>query len=209
MRQDQLGDAVGVSQAEISRLEAGQGAHTSIETWVAIGIALDRPLAIGFSRDLARPLADAGHLAAQELMTRIAMAGGWRASFEAAVDGSSFAGSTDVLLERENRVVLCEIWNRLDDLGAAARSSDRKVARVTAAHPEKTVGCLWLFVDTAANEAIVRAFPGILRTRFPASSSAWVKAFWGGTPPSEPGIAWIDLRGGRIRAMRRHPGRAD
>ena len=41
---------------EVSRFLGGR---TSIETWVAIGIALDRPIAIGFSRDVAEPLARA------------------------------------------------------------------------------------------------------------------------------------------------------
>src|SRR5215208_6717030 len=82
--QEELGDKVGVSQAEISKLEAGRGARTSIETWVAIGIALDRPIAIGFSRDIVAPLANAGHLDAQELVARMAVDSGWRVQFETA-----------------------------------------------------------------------------------------------------------------------------
>ena len=55
LTQADLGDQVGASQAEISALEAGRGARTSVETWVAIGIALDRPLAVGFGRDVVDP----------------------------------------------------------------------------------------------------------------------------------------------------------
>src|SRR5205085_12661672 len=56
--QAQLADLIGVSQSEISALEAGRGARTAIDTWVALGIALDRPIAIAFSRDAVQPLND-------------------------------------------------------------------------------------------------------------------------------------------------------
>ncbi|HEY7130857.1 MAG TPA: hypothetical protein VH440_01340 [Candidatus Limnocylindrales bacterium] len=36
----------------------------------------------------------------------------------------------DLVLERPDVTVLVEIWNRLDDLGAAVRSSDRKMAKI-------------------------------------------------------------------------------
>jgi transcriptional regulator with XRE-family HTH domain len=52
LTQAELGTLVDLSQAEISRLERGNGEGTSIETWVAIGMALERPIAIGFSRDV-------------------------------------------------------------------------------------------------------------------------------------------------------------
>ena len=208
LTQRQLADATGISQAEISKLEAGRGAHTALETWVAIGIALDRPIAIGFSRDVATPLSDAGHLAAQELVIRTARAADWRATFEAPADPGRSGWTTDVLLERE-AVVLVEIWNRLDDLGAAARSTDRKLAIIAAAHPDRSVRSLWLLVDTAANRAIARRFPAILRSRFPGSSTAWVGAITtGAQPPPGPGLCWIDVRAERFRALRlQAPGR--
>jgi transcriptional regulator with XRE-family HTH domain len=120
LTQAQLADKVGVSQAEVSALEAGAGARTSIETWVAIGIALDRPVAIGFSRDTVASLLDAGHLAAQELLIRLVTAAGWQAAFEAPSNPADPRHVTDVVLgSARPAIVLVEIWNRLDDLGAA------------------------------------------------------------------------------------------
>jgi transcriptional regulator with XRE-family HTH domain len=205
LRQDQLGDLVGVSQAAISNLEAGRGSRTSIETWVALGIALDRPMAIGFSRDVSMPLNDAGHLEAQELAIRIAATAGWRSGFEVPVIAADRAGlTTDLVLERDGEIlVLIEIWNRLDDFGAAVRSSDRKLAAVRGANPRRIVGSCWLLVDAAANHEIVRRFPAILRTRFRGSSAGWIRAIDSGSmPPEAPGIAWIDVRSGRLRELR-------
>ena len=197
LTQDELGDLVDLSQAEISRLERGRGAGASIDTWVAIGIALNRPVAIGFSRDVVEPLLDAGHLEAQELLIRIATPAGWAASFEAPSDPREPRHSTDVLLRRPGVTVLVEIWNRLDDLGAAVRSSDRKLAATPGARS------LWLFVDTSANHAIVRRYPAILRARFSGSSTRWVAALTSGAPPpARPGLAWIDPRAKRLRPAR-------
>jgi transcriptional regulator with XRE-family HTH domain len=201
--QEELGDRTGVSQAEISKLEGGHGGRTSIETWVAIGIALDRPIAIGFSRDVIDPSPqDAGHLAAQELLLRLASAAGWRARVEHPTNASDPRHATDVVLVGvDRRVVFVEIWNRCDDLGAAIRSSDRKLAE--AGRGGTDVGSCWLFVDTAANRELVRRYPSILRARFGGSSSGWVSALTGGTRSSaSPGVAWIDPRAARLREMR-------
>ncbi len=177
LTQAALGELVDLSQAEISRLERGRGVGASIETWVAIGMALERPVAIGFSRDIVDPLpADAGHLAAQELLLRIATAAGWTGRFEAPSRPDGPRHATDVVLTAADGVtVLVEIWNRLDDLGAAVRSSDRKLADVTSAIASRPSVACWLLVDNAANREIVRRYPAILRSRFGGSSSAWVR----------------------------------
>ena len=197
LTQGELAALVDLGQSEISYLERGHGARTSIETWVALGMALERPVAIGFSRDVVDPLSDAGHLAAQELVARLASAAGWRVGFEAPDDPRAPTGHTDLRLERTDRLVLVEIWNRIDDLGASVRASDRKVGR----HEHATT--LWLLLDTAANRRIVREYPAIFRARFRGSSSAWIRALTSGSlPPSEPGIAWVDVRSGRLRELR-------
>jgi transcriptional regulator with XRE-family HTH domain len=205
LTQAELGDRVGLGQSEMSYLERGHGARTSIETWVAIGMALERPVAIGFSRDVVDPmLHGAGHLAAQELVLRLATAAGWQGRFEAPSDPLEPLHSTDLELTDPNgRIVLVEIWNRLDDLGAAVRSSDRKLAEVSRRRVGAAIGSCWLLVDTAANREIVRRYPAIIRARFGGSSQAWVAALSAGTPaPIEPGIAWVDTRSRRLRELR-------
>ena len=197
LTQAELGALADLGQSEISYLERGHGSRTSIETWVAIGIALDRPIAIGFSRDVVEPLSDAGHLAAQELVVRLANVAGWRVSFEAPTNPLDPRHATDLLLHREGAVVLVEIWNRLDDLGAAVRSTDRKLAASPGARS------VWLFLDAAANRQIVRRYPGILLAPFKGSSAAWVATLaTRSLPPVLPGMVWIDPRARALRPLR-------
>lgn len=203
LTQQQLGERVGLGQSQISYLERGFGSRTSIESWVAIGIALDRPIAIGFGRDIVRPLADAGHIDAQELGARLARGGGWLVTVEAVDDELAPSGHTDLRLTGNRDIALVEIWNRLDDLGAAMRSSDRKLVVVRRGAPGRVVQSVWLLVDTAANREIVRRYPAVLGARFRGSSSRWVRAITKGeSVPPEAGVAWIDVRSGGLRALR-------
>ena len=75
------------------------GARTPLETWIAIGIAVDRPLSVAFSRDVVDPLPrDAGHLAAQELLLRLAADVGRAGRFELPTRPARPAQSVDVCL---------------------------------------------------------------------------------------------------------------
>lgn len=211
--QAQLAGRVGLSGARLGELERGEGASASIETWVRLGIAVGRPLAIAFSRDIrvAEPR-DAGHLAAQELVLRLARQHGRRADFELPTRPADPARSIDVALRDDAARVLIviEIWNRLDDLGAAARATSRKVADATGAavlvgrdDPPYRTACCWLLVDTSANRRLVARYPEILMSRFPGSSLGWVRCLANGRPPpDEPGVAWIDPRSDRVVAVR-------
>lgn len=199
--QKALGERIGLGQGRISELEGGHGATAPLETWIALGIAIDRPLAVSFSRDIQPDdPRDAGHLAAQELVLRLARQHGRRADFELPTRPLDPARSIDV-----------EIWNRLDDLGAAARATTRKGAEaegpaVLAARdgPPYRVAICWLLVDTAANRRLVARYPEILERRFPGSSLGWVRCLADGAPPpNAPGLAWIDPRSGRIVPLRR------
>jgi hypothetical protein len=187
--------------------------NAPVSTWVKIGIALGRPLAVGFSRDLqASEPADAGHLAGQELVLRLARRHGRRGNVELATRPSNPTGWADTALvdDRIRTIILAEIVNRSGNLGADFRSTDRKRAELEGLAvlaggdgPPYAVRGGWLLVDTAANRALVARFGEVLRTRFPGSSHRWAKALQEGTPPpNEPAIAWIDPRSGRIYGLR-------
>ena len=213
LTQQRLANAIGISRPRYAEIERGEGATAPLETWTKIGAALGRPLAVAFSRDIEQPgPRDAGHLAAQELVLRMARSHGRAASFELPTRPTDPARSTDVGLRDDAARVLflIEIWNRLDDLGAAARATDRKLTEAAAAgafagadDPPYRVAACWLLVDTAANRRLIARYPEIVRTRFPASSVRWAAALTNGTaPPAEPGVAWVDPRAGRIIPLR-------
>lgn len=209
LTQAQLGARVGIGRSRTGELERGEGESAPVALWVRLGMALGRPIAIGFSRDLSTPPEpiDAGHLSAQELVLGLAARAGRTGHFELPTRPAPDAGVTDVGI-RDNLLlvlILVEIWNRLGDLGAASRSSQRKageVAASSAARGYRVVAC-WLLVDNAANRSLVRRYPAILRARFPGSSIGWVRALIdGAAPPIEAGIAWIDPRSGTITELR-------
>ena len=214
MTQKALGERIGLGQVRIGEIERGEGTTAPLDTWVALGIAIGRPLAVSFSRDIEpdEPR-DAGHLAAQELVLRLARQHGRRADFELPSRSKDPARSTDVAVRDDpgRALILVEIWNRLDDLGAAVRATNRKRAEaegpaVLAARdgaPYRVATC-WLLVDTAANRRLVARYPEILDSRFRGPSLGWVRCLAdGASPPSEPGLAWIDPRSGRIVPFRR------
>jgi hypothetical protein len=217
MRQQDLGDRVGMSQTRIGELERGDGWSAPLDTWVSIGLALGRPLGVGLSRDIEpEALADAGHLAAQELLLRLARPTARRAAPELPTRPRDPSRSVDVgLIDDPARVLIInEIWNRLDDLGAAYRATSRKTAEAEQLAvllggdgPPYRVAVCWLLVDAAANRRLVAAYPELLAARFPGSSARWVGALTAGRePPVEPGLVWIDPRAGRITAWHRRRG---
>jgi transcriptional regulator with XRE-family HTH domain len=211
---EQLAERVGIRRSRLQELETGHGSSAPLRVWYALGMALDRPFAAGFSRELSlspEPT-DAGHLAAQELVLRLARSSGRVGLFELPTRPSlRDSGSTDVGIrdDRNRALILIEIWNRLMDLGSASRSSRRKqleAADLAAFRGYRVASC-WLFVDTAANRELVRRYPEVLRAQFPGSSLAWVRCLVeGAVPPRRPGAAWVDPKSGRIRPMRLRSG---
>ncbi len=214
LTQADLARRVGVKQAWISRIELGHGSGVPLELWVALGVALGSPLAITLSWPLGEPRepADAGHLAMQERLLELARAIGRAASFELPTRSSNPRASIDVCVrDRRHRVILIqEVWNTFGDLGAAVRSTNRKIAEASdlAATiddgPPYLVAAVWAVRPSAANRRLVARYPQIFRSAFPGSSRAWVATLTtGAPPPTRPGLVWLDPASGRVTAWRR------
>ena len=214
LTQAQLGRRIGLGAARIGELERGDGASAPLEVWVRLGKAIDRPLAVTFSREIElHDARETGHLAAHELVLDLARQHGRQADFELPTRPADAARSIDAALHDADAraLIIVEIWNRLDDLGAAVRSTSRKLAEAAgpallAARngPPYRVASCWLLVDTAANHRLVARYPETLESSFPGSSVAWVHCLCNGAaPPTEPGLAWIDPRRRRIVPLRR------
>lgn len=78
LTQAQVGASVGVTHARIGDLERGNGAGAPLGLWIAMGMAVGRPIEIAASREVEFEPRDAGHLAAQEHILRLAQANGIR-----------------------------------------------------------------------------------------------------------------------------------
>jgi len=111
-------------------MERGFGGSLSLDTWQRVALAVERPLRVELARDALEEVADAGHLAIQELVVRVARRAGYQARFELLTRPAEPARSADVGLRDDvhRRLVLVECWNTFGDLGAATRSTNRKLA---------------------------------------------------------------------------------
>jgi transcriptional regulator with XRE-family HTH domain len=198
----------GISVSRLSEIERGLGARAPLDTWVALGIALGRPLAVSFSRPLDedRSPADAGHLEVQEHILKLAHATGRHGTFELPTRPLDPSRSTDVGLydPRERTRIHVECWNTFGDLGAAVRATNRKQAEAAATWPDDRIATVWVIRASAADRAILSRFPHIVDAAFPGSSRAWVRALSEGTPPPlQQGLVWFDAATGRLVERRR------
>lgn len=202
LTQARLAARIGISRARLAEIERGDGVGSPLGTWIALGLALKRPLAVSFTRAVDQRVRDAGHLAIQELVLAAAERYGWRRHFELPTRPALPARSIDVLLrvDAHRMLVIIEIWNRLEDLGAAVRSTHRKQAEAAAFgaaigsddRPYDVATC-WILRDSAGNRALVRAYPAVIRSEFKGSSQGWVDVLErGARPPLETGIMWAD-----------------
>ena len=198
----------GVSLSRLSEIELGDGTATPLGTWVALGIALGRPLAVSLSRPLDEPrsTSDSGHLEIQEHILKLAQATGRAGTFELPTRPIDPSRSTDVGLHdiSQRTRMHVECWNTFGDLGAAVRATNRKQADAAATWPDDRIATVWVVRATAANRAILARFPHIVDAAFPGSSREWVRALSDGTPPPlEPGLVWFDAATGRLVERRR------
>jgi hypothetical protein len=206
MRLVDLAARVGLSVNRLSMVERGHGEALPLRTWVRLGIALDRPLAVRFSDPIGpERLADAGHLELQEWVLAMARRHGWQAGLEIPTRPADPRRSADVLIDAADVIVLVECWNSIGDFGVAVRSTARKLAEVevlAVARGASRAAACWLVRPTAANRALVRTHPEAIRARFTGSSAQWVRALaGGGETPASLGFAWLDPAAG-LTAMR-------
>jgi transcriptional regulator with XRE-family HTH domain len=211
--QRELGARVGLHHSRISQVELGAGGSLTLRDWTALADALHADLFIKLSRDRQDEPADAGHLRMQELLLRLGREAGAARLFELPTRPADPTRSVDVGLrdDRRRTLILLEAWNTIGDIGAAARSTARKLAEAQAlaaavggdegAH--RVVGC-WVVRSSGANRGLLARYPEVFAARFPASSAGWARAITSGAePPVEPGLVWCDPVLGTVFAWRR------
>lgn len=208
--QVEFGRRAGIGRMVVSRLERAEG-PLGLETLDRIGLALGVPLAVGFDRGSNHEIADAGHLALQELLLRVTRGAGFSRQFEMPTRPNEPWRSSDVglALARRRRAIDVECWNTFGDVGAAVRSSRRKLVELeqlaVAKWGEGARACLvWVVHETTRNRALVNRYPEVFASIFTGSSRAWVAALTTGSePPDAPGLVWCDLATGRLHGWNR------
>jgi transcriptional regulator with XRE-family HTH domain len=212
LTQEQLGARAGLSRSAISTIERGRGGSHTLDTWQRLALAVDRPMRIELRRDPREEPADTGHLAIQELLLRLGRRTGFTGTFELSTRPADPSRSTDVALRDDRRrlLILVECWNTFGDVGAAVRSTNRKLAEaaelgtaIGGERPYRVASC-WVVRDVARNRALIARYPELFSSRFRASSARWVSALTDrGEPPAELGLVWCDARATRVYAWRR------
>lgn len=208
--QTELGSRAELGRMVISRLERGDG-PLDLETLDRVGLALGVPLAVGFDRDLHDDATEAGHLSMQELVLRITRGAGFARQFEMPTRPNEPWRSSDIGLALEARHIAidAECWNTFGDVGAAVRSSRRKLVELdqlaVARWGAGVRACLvWIVRETARNRALINRYPEVFASLFTGSSRAWVETLTtGAEPPTEPGLVWCDTSTGRLHAWNR------
>lgn len=202
-------------------MERGLGQTASIETLASVAAAVGRQLA-AFLEDAPgadRPR-DYEHLKRQQLIIETAALGGWRAAPELAIDpGWVRSRSVDVYLERptQREAAVVEVWDFFDDVGAAVRGLDGKVAALVRRHALSEaaagaglpgaagsrpwrVGGLFVVRGTRRNRTLTDEFRSLFAGRFQASGDAWLVALRDSARPLPPGdaVVWTDVAGTRL-----------
>jgi len=213
LTQHALARRIGISQSEMSRIELGHGHGVRIETWVSLAHELGLQPRFELARDWRESPADAGHLAIQELLLRLAHSTGCHATFELPIRPDDPGRSIDVFVRDDGRrrLLVEEAWNSFGDIGGGARSFDRKLAAardlavVIGGDRPYTVGGLWIVRATRRNRELVARYPEVFARRFPGSSSGWVRTLKAGLPPpAEPGLVWCNVLATDLHPWRRH-----
>ena len=207
-----VAERAGIGRMVVSRVERGLGSSVTLDAWQRIGLAVGRPLVIGLQRDVAGETADAGHLAMQELILRLGRRAGFDGTFELTTRSAEPWRSIDVGLAQPSRclLIVVECWNTIGDVGAAVRTSMRKLAETESVAVARwgtapsIVGLVWVVRATARNRALVARYPEVFGSRFPGSSAAWIATLTEASqPPALPGLVWANISATRLFAWRR------
>ena len=210
--QTDLGHRCDLAQTTVSKLERGEGGSLSLESWQQVALVLALPLDLSLGRDALEEPIDAGHLAIQELVLRLARPLGFARMFELPTKPSDPSYSTDVGLRDDVRRVLVQVecWNTFGNINASIRSSDRKRAEAEAMSiaigngEPYAIHQAWVVRATRRNQELLTRYPEIFASRFTGSSKLWVSALTKGTPPpAEPGLVWCNVAATRLYEWRR------
>ena len=180
LTQQEVGDAVGISHAEVSRIERGLATHVPYETLVLMGavLGLDLPLR---AFPAGEPVRDAPQLALLASFRRLLAATlVWRTEVPLRISGDRRAW--DALIEGRGWRVPVEAETRLRDVQALTRRIGLKQ------RDDRTDVVILLVADTRHNRHVLRLAALDLAATFPVSGRAALKTLSEGRQPSGSAI---------------------
>ncbi len=209
LRQLDVALEAGITQPYYSRVERGLEPGVALDTLAACASALQVQLAAFIEALPGASLPrDIEHLRRQAMVVELAARGGWEAVPEFALsDDGPRPRSIDVFLARPSRreAAVVEIWDLVLDGGEAIRGLEAKVAATrTRLGGAWRVQSLFLLRRTNRNRMLVRDLAPLLAARYPAASTAWLRALTDSATamPPDAGFAWTSVDGRQLVAAR-------
>lgn len=223
-RQADVAERAGIARSTWSAVERGEDARVTLETLCRCAMAVDSDLHTYLERlpGAERPR-DHVHLRHQELVIATAHRGGWEAVPESPVGHAGRTSWIDVLLRRRTggredpggreEWAVIEIWDWFDDVGAAFRAWDRRLADLEQlalargvadrGRPTHVNGAM-VIRATKRNRDLLRDHANVFRTRFPGSSTAWLRALVEADAPmpDRSALLWVSVDGSRLSSVR-------
>jgi transcriptional regulator with XRE-family HTH domain len=207
--QSTLARAAGIDRSHLSRIERGVG-DPSLETLVALSLALGTDLAVRLYPNTGSPLRDR-HQAGMADAFLAALHERWRPWLEVPVRAPT-RGLIDLVLEdHAHRILVAtELESTISRLEQHLRWAHEKAdaLRSAAAWPnwardgDPGIERLLVLRSSRANRALIRTFETLFRTEFPARTADAIQALtttdavWPG-----PAIVWVEVGGGASRLL--------
>lgn len=204
LRQSDVADRVGCSQATISRLELGRGAGYSLGLWSAAAIAVDRVLHVELlGREPDEPPSESLALRCHRTVAAAARQGGWAAETE--IERVGRHERIRMILDRGPERLLIHVWDVVADVDSrlARFQSDLDQVGLAPQHepvPAPTIGGVVIVPSTYGNRRRLTEARATLDAVLPTLGAFWASALLNpaASMPVKPGVMWVDRYGRRL-----------
>lgn len=204
-RRAQVAAAAGLDRSFLGRIEAGS-ANPSLETLVAIGVALGADLRVRFYPGIGPRLTDRHQARMVEAVLR-RLDTVWRPHVEVPVSRPA-RGVVDAVFERldDPCLVVAEFASILPRLEQEIRWAAQKADSIGSStlagdRPLPPVSKLLVLRSTHAMRELAHQFEATLRTAYPARTEEAVRSLLIGEPWPGDAVAWIAIDGDDVRLL--------
>jgi transcriptional regulator with XRE-family HTH domain len=180
LSQEVVGERVGISHAQVSRIERGVNGSASVRVLARLSQAVGLDLSVRAFPG-GDPIRDGGQLRLLERLRRqVHRALGWRTEVPLPIAGDRRA--CDAVITGPGWVVAVEAETRLTDVQALARRLELKRRDGGVEH------VILLVADTRTNRSVLAVARPMLEAAFPLAQGAILGALARGTDPGGSGI---------------------